>query len=256
MRPRLNGTAGDSRDQSSDGIGRRSALACAAHRFLHNIADAGKNRLLGRRSGEIRLRPKKRVPYFLIFSQRLIGALNCQSKAAVGAAQQEYSARLGVAVPFEANHDAIANAGLRSQRFFQILGVNIHTGRSDDDIFSPALEIQVASLVLLRDISRSEPSVGFGYRQYLPILPVSGRDVFSTHEDFAIFIYAHFHPRKHLADGTLGGTEGMIQADERRGFRHAVSLDYGVAQPVPKRLGLLGKCGATRDEGPEFPAES
>jgi hypothetical protein len=51
---------------------------------------------------------------------------------------------------------------LRSQGFFQIFRENIHTGRSDDDVFSAAFELQAAILVRLRDVSRSKPSVGFG----------------------------------------------------------------------------------------------
>src|SRR5579859_1632177 len=256
MEVRLNGTAGNARDQSSEGISGKGDFRCAALRFPHDIADEGKDRLLGRRPGEIRLWPNKRAPYFLILSQRQIGAFNYRSWVTVGAIQQKYGARLGVAVAFGADHDAIANAGLRAQGFFQILRVNIQAGRSDDDVFTPALEIQVASPVRVRYISRSEPSVGFGYGQRLPILPVGCRHVFAAHQNFAIPVNPHFHARKHFADGALGGAERVIQADERCGFRHPVSLDDGVSQSSPERLGLLGKRSASRDESPEFPAKS
>src|SRR5882757_720962 len=252
----LNRPAGNPRDQSGEGIRRRSVFRYAALRFMDHIANARKNRFLGGRSGEIRLWPKKRVPYFLILSQRPIGAFDYSGGVAVGAVQQENGARLGVAVPFEADHDAITNAGLRSQGFFQILRVNIHAGRSDDDVFPAAFEIQAASLVGLRDVSRPEPSIGFSYRQCLPILLVGCRDVFASHKDLAILINTHFHAWKHFADGALRGTEWMVQTDEGSGFRHPVSLDDGITQSIPKRLGLLLEHSASRDEGPEFPAEA
>src|ERR1700722_11791178 len=49
--------------------------------------------------------------------------------------------------------------------------------------------------------------------------------------------------------------EWVIQADERSGFRHPVSLDDGISQSIPKRLGLFWECGPSGDKGPEFPAE-
>src|SRR5260370_23653120 len=203
VRAQLNRPAGNPRDQSGEGIRRRSVFRYAALRFVDHIANARKNRFVGRRSGEIRLWPKKRVPYFLILSQRPIGAFDYSGRVAVGAVQQENGARLGVAVPFEADHDAITNAGLRSQGFFQILRVNIHAGRSDDDVFPAAFEIQAASLVGLRDVSRPEPSIRFSYRQCLRILLVCFPNDITSHKHLAILTTTHSHPWTPFPDPAL-----------------------------------------------------
>src|SRR5208337_400919 len=49
--------------------------------------------------------------------------------------------------------------------------------------------------------------------------------------------------------------EWMIQTDQRSGFRHSISLDYGVSQSIPEGFSLLRQGGAPRDESPELPAE-
>src|SRR5713226_7746132 len=101
VRAQLNRPAGNPRNQSSERIRGRSVSRRAALGVLDYLANAGENRFLGRRSGEIRLWPKKRVPYFLILSQRPIGAFDYSGRVAVGAVQQENGARLCVAVAFK-----------------------------------------------------------------------------------------------------------------------------------------------------------
>src|ERR1700758_5178926 len=49
--------------------------------------------------------------------------------------------------------------------------------------------------------------------------------------------------------------EGVVHADQGRGFGQAVTLDHGIAEPFPELLGRLVQCGASGDEGPEFPSE-
>src|SRR5258708_12030395 len=100
VRARLNRPAGNPRDQSGEGIRRRSVFRYAALRFVDHIANARKNRFLGRRSGEIRLWPKKRVPYFLILSQRPIGAFDYIGPVAVAALTQNHPSSPRLAHPF------------------------------------------------------------------------------------------------------------------------------------------------------------
>src|SRR5580704_7811506 len=48
----------------------------------------------------------------------------------------------------------------------------------------------------------------------------------------------------------------MVQADERRGFRHAITLHDRVAHTPEKFFSLGGERRAAGNEGPEFPAKS
>src|SRR6202171_6756305 len=48
----------------------------------------------------------------------------------------------------------------------------------------------------------------------------------------------------------------MIQADQRRGFRHAISLNCGISQTGPERFCIFGQRGSSRNEGPELPAKT
>src|SRR5437870_13863828 len=47
----------------------------------------------------------------------------------------------------------------------------------------------------------------------------------------------------------------MIQANERSGLGHSVSLNHGVSQAVPKRFVLLRQSGSAGNKGPKFPAK-
>src|SRR5205823_3284243 len=67
--------------------------------------------------------------------------------------------------------------------------------------------------------------------------PVTCRDVFSADQDFPAFGQLEFKPWKDLAYGTFGCAKRMIQADQRSRFRHAISLDYGVAHALEETLG-------------------
>src|SRR6266567_3291371 len=48
----------------------------------------------------------------------------------------------------------------------------------------------------------------------------------------------------------------MIQADERGGFRHAVSLNHGVTHALEKGFRIVRERGTAGDEGPELPAKT
>ncbi len=137
---------------------------------------------------------------FLIVGQRLIGAFDRGSGIRSRSIHQEYRVGLRVSVTFEPDDDTISDVWLRAQGSFQILGVNIHACRCDDDIFSPALEIQAAILVLLCDIPCSEPSICVGDRLNLAMLLICSSEIFAAHENFAVVVDTHFHAWKHFAD--------------------------------------------------------
>src|SRR4029077_16980460 len=84
---------------------------------------------------------------------------------------------------------------------------------------------------------------------------IAGRDSSTAHQDFAVFREFDFASVQHFADGTLSQAEGVIDADERRGFGQAVALNHGVAQAVPEFLGRAVEGCAAGDESPEFPAK-
>src|SRR5687768_3196101 len=47
----------------------------------------------------------------------------------------------------------------------------------------------------------------------------------------------------------------MIDADQRRGFGHAIALNHCKAEPAPKALGLGIQRRAARNERPKLPAK-
>src|SRR5580658_8231976 len=114
----------------------------------------------------------------------------------------------------------------------------------------------MALLIGFGHVSGVQPSVGFGNRFRLILLSIGLRDVFSAHQDFALLINANFHAREDFADGAFCGVERMIQTDERSGFGHAVSLNYGVAEAVPEGFHLFRQSGTAGDESPKFPTET
>src|SRR6202022_1906859 len=81
-------------------------------------------------------------------------------------------------------------------------------------------------------------------------------NVFTTDQNLAPLVDANFPARENFANRALGGMEGMIQADQRSGFRHAVSLDRGISETRPECFNLFRQRGPSGDEGPELPAEA
>ena len=100
-----------------------------------------------------------------------------------------------------------------------------------------------------------QPAIFVG-RLESPTLPITCGDVFSPHENFAVVGQLEFAARKNLAHRTFRRTERMIQADERRGFGHSVSLNDGVAHSLEETFRVIRKRRATGEESPEFPAKT
>src|SRR5262249_2814066 len=71
-----------------------------------------------------------------------------------------------------------------------------------------------------------------------------------------MLVDSHLCAGKDPADGAAGGTKRVVQADERSGFRHAVTLNDRVTEPLPKCLYFFRQRGAARDDSPKFPAEA
>ena len=109
--------------------------------------------------GKIWFRPNRPAADFLILGQRLICPFDSRRRVRAGATHHQDRIRFGVAAAFKADYNAVSNARLTLQRLFQVFRVNVHARRRNDDILPPALEVQAAILVLLGDVSRSEPSI-------------------------------------------------------------------------------------------------
>src|SRR5580692_3439547 len=168
-----NSPSGNARDDSSQGIGTPGSPGSSVAGVQDKLANPREHRLLGGRPRKIRLWPHEPVADLLIFGKRSIRGLYRESRPGFGRpAHQQYRVRFLVGIAFDPQYDAIADVQLRSQRFFEIFGIDIHTCRGHDDIFSPAPEIQPATLVLVRYVARSEPSIRPRQRAQLAVLTI------------------------------------------------------------------------------------
>src|SRR5262249_41967130 len=82
------------------------------------------------------------------------------------------------------------------------------------------------------------------------------RQILSTNENLAIFIDSDFHPREYFPDRSSARAKRMVEAYQRSGLGHSVSLNDRKAQPIPKCLGGARQCGPPGEQGPEFPAQT
>src|SRR5450631_1771174 len=48
----------------------------------------------------------------------------------------------------------------------------------------------------------------------------------------------------------------MVEANQRSGFGHAISLKHGIAEAIPERLEVIRQGCAARNDRPEFPAKA
>src|SRR5579862_4596754 len=139
---------------------------------------------------------------------------------------------------------------------FQIVRVDIHARGGDDDVLSPTFEIQVTILILFCKVTGAEPPIRFGKRLGLAALPVGSGYALTSYENFSAVVNSNFHARKYFADRSPRRMEGVIQTDERSGFRHAISLDHRVSKAIPECLRLFRQSCPAADESPELPAEA
>src|SRR5262249_50658992 len=110
--------------------------------------------------------------------------------------------------------------------------------------------------VELAQVAGAQPAFFAERRTQLASLPVSAGDVFSAHQDLARFgIELYLAAGQYLADRTLAHAEGVVEADQRCGLGHAISLDDHEAESTPELFGVFIERGAAGDHRPEFPAE-
>src|SRR5712691_10191270 len=132
--------------------------------------------------------------------------------------------------------------------------MDVQASGRDDHIFLAATEAQIAFRIQFAKITCAQPTFLTG-RLQCSGLPIACGDVFTSHEDFAIFRQPEFAARKNLADGALRRTKRMIEADQRCRLRHAVTLDNGISHALEKILRLTRQRRASGKESPELPAE-
>src|SRR4029077_13951612 len=148
------------------------------------------------------------------------GAACC---AATGSGQgrcwEQDGARFGVAGVVDGDDDGVTDLKLTAQGGFEIFGINVEAGWSDDDVFLAAAEVEITFGVEFADVAGVQP-LGVGGGLQHAGLPVAGGDIFATNEDFAVFGEFELAAGENFADGALGGAERMIEADEGGGFGH------------------------------------
>ena len=250
------GASGDLGDQRGQGAIAVFWGDCFVESCVDELANAREQRLQSRRAREVRIGPQKQAANLLIFRQGAIGVFEYGRLVRVRRVfEQQHRARLRVAVAFDADHHAIAHSRLATHRFFEIFGMDVHARGRNDHIFAAAFEIQAALRVGFAHVSGAKPSIGFHDGLRLIVLTVRGGDIFAAHQDFAVLVHTNFHAGENFADGAFRGTERMIEADERSGLGHAVTLNHGISQAVPECFHLFGEGGASGNERPEFPAQ-
>src|SRR5262249_31063090 len=213
-------------------------------------------RFPGGRSREVKLRPDQPSMDTLIFRERGVGGLNrSRQSGAVSVIRQEDRARLGVAAAFQGNDHAIAHRRLFAERRFQVLGINVEPCGSDDDTFLASTKTQVSFLVDFTQISSWQPALLAGRLEGAG-LPVTCGHVFTPNKNLAVVSELAFAARKNLAYRAGRGPKGMIQADQRCGFRHAIALNDGVAHSLEEVFGRWRKGRSAGNKCPEPPAKA
>src|SRR5260370_40223163 len=85
------------------------------------------------------------------------------------------------------------------------------------------------------------------------LFPVTAGDIFTAHEDFAVFGDLEFAVRENLTDRAFRRAKRVIQAYQRGGLRQAVALNSGITQSLEGGLGFIRKGCTTRGPCPERP---
>ena len=100
--------------------------------------------------------------------------------------------------------------------------------------------MQIAGSVHFADVAGVQPIVRFA-APHFATFPVAGGNIFSAHQNFSILSQPEFASGQNFADGAFGSAEGMIQADQRRCFRHAVALHHRETRALEKFFIALRK---------------
>src|SRR5207245_8448733 len=143
---------------------------------------------------------------------------------------------------------------LAIQDDFNIFRIDVHACRSHNHFFLASFEVKIAFRVHLTNVARAKPARIRGSALRV-IAPVSGRNIFAAHQNFSVLGQLHFLAGHHATDRAMSQFEWMIDADERRGFGHAIALNHRKTEPPPKFFGFgIQRCTAG-DERPELPPE-
>src|SRR5260370_31058707 len=87
------------------------------------------------------------------------------------------------------------------------------------------------------------------------LFPVTAGDIFTAHEDFAVFGDLEFAVRENLTDRAFRRAKRVIQAYQRGGLRQAVALNNGITQSLEEVLGFIRKGRTTGNQCPKLPAK-
>ena len=116
---------------------------------------------------------------------------------------------------FQGNDDYVANIFLAAEGRFEIFGIDVEAGGSNDYILLAALEAQIPFRVQFAQISGAEPAIIF-----FPCLldgaffPIAAGDVFATNQNFPVTGEPELAAGKNFAYRAFGSFEWMIEADE------------------------------------------
>ena len=155
----------------------------------------------------------------------------------------------------DADHGGVANAGHVLQHPFDVLRKDVQPFGRDDHLLLPPADEHLAVGGDLADIAGVKPAVFEGARRFVGGVEVAGRHVLAADEDLAVGGDLHLDARHRLADRSLPGAEGMVQADDRRRFGQPVSLDDDEAELRPEGFELRLEGRGADDEAPELESE-
>jgi len=136
---------------------------------------------------------------------------------------------------------------------FQILGIQVQAGRGHNHLALAAQEAQLAGGLGLGQVAGGQPLIFL--RMHCAARPRCCRNRRAADQHFAVRAQLYLAPRQRLADGSLGHMKGVVQRNQRRGFRHSVALHKHEAQRVPELFQRAGQGSAAGDEHPELQSE-
>src|SRR6202041_2679178 len=102
--------------------------------------------------------------HLLIFSKRLVGAIKQLPRVGVTRARtppgrNQHRTRFSIASAFKSDHNRIPDFFLRAQWSFQILRIDVHSCRRDDDFFFSSLKEKIAFGVQRTEIAGAVPTL-------------------------------------------------------------------------------------------------
>src|SRR5207248_5330640 len=169
--------------------------------------------------------------------------------------QHQHRGGFGIAVSRQAKDNAIFHLRLSSQRRFKVLGIDVHAGRRNDDVFLSSLEIKIAVGIEFSEITGAIPT--FLARNGLKLLPIpiSGGNTAAAYQNFIFRAQLDLTSGENFADRSFAQAKRMINADDRGSLGKPVALNDGESEPSPEVFRHAVERRASGDEGPELPSE-